>query len=512
MFATYYRDHSPEKLKRFGNPRGDGRNAWAGELKLELENGKILYIDVSVKGVPTPLARKALLDTQGNILNRQYSDGLQSMEEAVHSFLSSNALNNNGLNAVQDLAVIELPIEKVNPVTGLREKAAITVRVGNQTRTGHLWNFAEAKANFRKIFDYATRRALGLPLDAPLPRERSARYLRSFAKNLARQAALYADMDFAHGSLTAGNQTTNGLPADFGTFTSFDAFHGEYVYLYDQLELRNQTDDFSNYIRNLLGYMQAAGYPPVMRQDKLIDEFRNTFRRETTAYRLQRLGLSEDEIGKMPDELTNRFVAASEALRAAIGKELRETYAGKIHPAAFSLREILKGALRVVQLPEAEQRKAWEQLLLPKATWSTLTAGDLFEGKTYAPKVENFLAAVKAVHGELIRQNADIHSTLLRAAKFGGNVRPEANFPAVDALMAAVTNPEADFRDTSRMAESIISALTDHPGGGTELDTVRFPGPAPEHFGCQKSFAAVKRPRFFDGLLRVFSPGAAPGP
>jgi uncharacterized protein YdiU (UPF0061 family) len=475
MFATRYLDYARKSLEELGNPQGDGRAVWAGEQQIKLADGRILYLDFSLKGSGrTPLAR-AVLDRGGEKgLNTQYSDGLQSMEEAVRGFIASNTLARNGLESVQDLAVIELPIQKAIGKSGNTAKAALTVRVGTQTRMGHLEYFTEEPEKFRKLFEYTVKRDLGLPLDAVVTDKVVGDYFLQLGGNTGKESAVYLDNNWLHGSLTRGNQTTKGVPIDFGTFEAMDAFHGEHKYLYERLFTKNQSKDIYDYVERAYTMAKNAGFQSSVSLEQVKKEFTHTYTEKLTDLRLQRLGLTEEQIAALPANLKSEFFNTTEKLALMPGKKPMEFYLGKIKPAAFDLRNILRESLKVAETGAASTDPAWVNALIPKTSWNTLSESDLTkvpQGFKKAPKnaiytemARDYVASVVAIQKQLKNSGADLSAAVERATAISSQARPEAIFPSVEALMQAVRDPSRNFRENSRDAAKIVEALSDLPG------------------------------------------------
>ncbi len=337
--ATRYQDSGSKKA---GEALGDGRAFWLGELQIPMKDGTILYVDFSSKGVgQTPLAWL-------NHSDPLHKDGLQSMEEAVHSFAMSEINLRNGLDTVGDLAVIELPFVKMDKNTKQTAKAAITVRVGNQTRIAHYRYFADNKAQFRKIFEYCVKRDLGLPLEAKVGPEHVEKYLDLFSTNIGEEAARYYDLHAVHASPTAGNRTTRGATIDLGTFRYLDAHHGEYTYLFDKLKLQGQTHQLRGYVQNIHSYAAQAGYmlPAKQTAASSLAKFDFAFEKELTKLSLRRVGLDDESIAKLSPALKRNFLAAVKNMYETLGTEAVKLGGDRfVKAAAYEPREILRKAI-----------------------------------------------------------------------------------------------------------------------------------------------------------------------
>ncbi|NRA47295.1 MAG: hypothetical protein HRU09_20285 [Oligoflexales bacterium] len=202
MFATRYMDSAGKNPEK--DAMGDGRAVWAGQWPVEDDHGKV-YLDVVLKGVGI-----TTLEWIGHS-ESSHKDGLQSKREAVHSYMIGAINADNQLNASTDLAVIELSkLKKYDEKFG-EQAATITVRIGHQTRMGHLsyWSHEAPTGTFKQILNYSVRRALGYHCDRTLGLDDYKLYLAYFVENIADNAARLEDLQALHGSLTRGNMTTS---------------------------------------------------------------------------------------------------------------------------------------------------------------------------------------------------------------------------------------------------------------------------------------------------------------
>jgi nicotinate-nucleotide adenylyltransferase len=453
MFATYYQD-SGGRTK--GEARGDGRAVWSGELVNETPEGKKVYIDTVLKGVgQTPLAWT-------NHEDPGHKDGLQSMEEAIHSFIMSEINLRNGLDTTMDLAVIELPVEKVDKHSGEKRKTALTVRVGNQTRIAHFRYFSTLKQKFPTLANYIIARDLGLPTDATITKENVNGFLEGFTKNLAEEAARYLDLNAAHSSPTVGNRTTKGSTIDLGTFRYLDANHADYTYLFDQLRLGEQTDQLKGYISDILYYMQEAKYEHALTKpeaDKLDWLFDKTYSDALTAQWLNRMGISKEEQAKLSPEAKKSFYLVANELSYKKGKEKRNVGSRNIKPAAFDLRKILSESAHVMALPAEEQQAALEKLFLTERSWATLSSEDI------KPLAEKYHAALKAILKELNPSDETVKHWEEKASHMNHNPRMEAGVQWVQAHerpLLSKLDHGASFVELTNDAEKAVENLLDH--------------------------------------------------
>lgn len=338
-FATRYQDSGSKKE---GEALGDGRAVWTGELLLpdSKQANQTRYIDFVMKGVgQTPLAWL-------NHSDPLHKDGLQSMEEAVHSFIMSEINLRNELDSTADLAVIELPLEKKDKHSGAVEKAALTIRVGNQTRIAHFRYFSDDFDKFKRIFDYCVRRDLGLS-QGPIQQKSYRTYVEMLTTNLAEEAARYFDLHAVHSSPTPGNRTTQGSTIDLGTFRYLDAHHVEYTYLFDQLKLKDQTKQLRGYIDWLYYYFYSAEFSDLIkiRKDDAINLFYKSYRAHLTEMWLYRMGLSSSQIQKLKPETRESFYQATESLFEAVADHTVQFGDRKMNPARYDVRFVLKQAV-----------------------------------------------------------------------------------------------------------------------------------------------------------------------
>ncbi len=356
FLATRYQDSGSKKA---GEALGDGRAFWMGELKIPMENGKTLYVDITSKGVgQTPLAWL-------NHSDPLHKDGLQSMEEAVHSFAMSEVNLRNGLDTVGDLAVIELPFLKLDKNTKQTAKAALTIRVGNQTRIAHYRYFSDDPAQFKKIFEYCVRRDLGLPLNTQIRPGHVDLYIERFAKNIGEEAARYYDLHAVHASPTSGNRTTLGSTIDLGTFRYLDAHHGEYSYLFDQLELGGQTHQLRNYVDDIFNYARRANYP--LSETAATARFNRAFINELTSLWLRRIGLGDAEISRLSPSVRAKFFDTVKRMNETLGTKNVALGGSRIaKAAAYEPRNILKNAVHWQTSSPTE----WEKLFQSERPWA----------------------------------------------------------------------------------------------------------------------------------------------
>lgn len=377
------------------------------------------------------------------------------MSEAAKSFVVSNALAENGIDTPQDLAVIETPLQKFNPHTQQFENAAISIRVGDQTRLAHLRYFAEQGTPKQKeeILKYAVRRALHLPLNAPIGNAQYQSFLTGFTSNLANQAAHYTDLQFVHGSLTYGNQTLQGHPIDYGTFLSLDAQHGDLTYLGHQFKAGDQSDDLKLYLAKLVEFL-----PPEFKErgNDYAAQYHRQYKETLTRLWLKRLGLSDLEISGLTDAAKDRFYQAATAVLKSSGTTTKNFYAGSFTPAAFDLREIFKNSLKISQLPPSEQAQQWEKVFLTQRSWGTLKP--FYLDGVYKKVLDYYTSSIQEISGAI---KSDLTPAIARAESMGANLRPERDFLDTQPLIQTLRSPSSSLERNNEEANKLIQKLVD---------------------------------------------------
>jgi uncharacterized protein YdiU (UPF0061 family) len=400
LIATRYQD-SP--TRNIGDALGDGRAVWIGELRIPRPDGRILYLDVTLKGAgATPLAWK-------NHSNPAHSDGLQKMEEAIHSFIYSEANIDNGIRSTVDLAVLEIPLSKPGP-DGKPMRSAITVRVGKQTRLAHLRYFADQPKQFRKIFDYIVRRDLGLPLASKVTNSHRIEYVDGFVKALAEDTARYYDLHAVHGSPTSGNKTTQGTTIDNGTFRYLDAHHPEYAYLFEKLELggtfgqvaqqKDYIEDLIDYLkrgRALSGYSPLLGYGTLLR--KSLTQFDHILEARLTETFLSRIGLLETERLRLTPKTKHDFYQAAKSLYEVKGSRRIPNGNGRnIVPAGIDVRKVFRNT---AQAAGEGRTQAWQEAFRTERGWGSLSTKDVEPHlRRYRSAVESIVKELEPSHGQ----------------------------------------------------------------------------------------------------------------
>ncbi len=379
MMATYYLDSGK---KEPGGALGDGRAVWTGESR----SGNF-GVDFVLKGIgPTPLAWE-------NHSDSGHKDGLQSMTEAIHSFIHSEANFRNGLDSTVDLAVIEIPQQKLNKYTGKMENATITLRAGDQLRVAHLSYHADNPENFKKIFNYAMKREFGINDDI---RE----FMKKFTVNLAEESARYFDLHAVHGSPTHGNRTLRGATIDMGTFRYLDANHQQYSYLFKRLKYKNQTDHFKMSLDKIL-YLSETAQLISRKTSKEISSssekiFQETYENTLKDIWLGRLGLTEVQMQGLSPQLKDEFYKATLALYQDEAISNTELSGQKVtRTAFFDVRSIFQNVLTNIATNAATSNlivksREWQNSSLKAKVFFDKISGGQFVGPLHMHKLANF--------------------------------------------------------------------------------------------------------------------------
>jgi uncharacterized protein YdiU (UPF0061 family) len=455
FFSTYYQDSDTNEQ---GAARGDGRMVWTGEIQKKMPDGRIIYLDVTLKGIGrTPMAWT-------NHSNPGHSDGIQGMDEAMHSYIMSEASVRNQLDSTVDLAVIELPDwikEKTH--SGVPEKGAITIRIGNQTRIAHLRNFVEDPIQFRKILDYVIRRDLNLPLETKVTRQHFDRFRNQFVDNLAVETARYYDLHAIHGAPTGGNRTTQGSTIDLSTFKYLDAHHSGFTYLFDRRMLGgefDQIEQMSKYISNFAAHVLWSHYQyPISaaQKDQMMSMFKARISVMLETLLFNRLGLSPSDVKQLSPETRTKFVKVVREVFEATGSRGFDVGWKTITPAAYDPREILKNTFRVLQSPRDHWTSGIRKLFQTDRSWRSHISAD--------PDFQNYLNVVTEILSEL-KLETPKPEWVRRAERIGRNYRQEVGKTAFEAtegpLMERIRYGE-EFSSLSARAERVIQSLVDEP-------------------------------------------------
>ncbi len=487
FFSTYSTEFRPDGATENTGSLGDGRVTWSGEIILPLANGQTIYLDVSLKGVGrTPLAKPFEKDAKGNITNLQYSDGLQTMSEGARSFIASQAVDGNGVNAVVDLAVFELPLKKVDPFSEKLENASLTVRVGNQTRISQFEFHHQSPENFKIFFNYAVKRNLGLPLTTAVDTSHVEKYLVDLNKALATQAAYFVDLAFVHGSPTAGNQTTAGMPIDYGTFMAMDAHHGEMAYMNGQLFVKDQSMVISNYMGLVTHFMELPSYPGVtpLNLNWLYSEFDLQFKKVLTELWLERLGLTSIQIKSLSAKDKRLFYIAANSLQTSAERTVK-FYGGEIKPSAFDMRKVFRESIRVSFMDPEKRMNAWISVLTPSQNWNANKRKDFRRRSAFAnrylkePKLNLamriYLYQLTEMVNHLQLPQEAFNEMIERAKYINRPSRIESTFPDLSPLIKHMRDPDQTYTQNNAEAQKLIDSLVDRPQNGcrTLLNSIK---------------------------------------
>ena len=490
-FATYYCDVAPDHPE-FHLKSGDGRVVWIGEITSLPNNENISPLDVTLKGVGrTPIAIDIINGPDGKPHPQalQYGDGLQTMSEAVRSFIASEAMVGNEIRTTVDLAVFELPFLKRNPVTGKKEKAALTVRIGPQVRIAHLEYHKKGSPEHKKLLDYVIRRTLRLSSNQELGDKEALDYLYATALRFAQVAAKYRDAHFFHGSLTSSNISTDGFAFDFGTLMAMDVFQPEIKSdAAHKAKAKDQWRNIFGRVGQLVGHVQAAGYLKEPLDSRISDSFStkgsllkteiaNFFVShmdgQFTIATLKRLGLT----GYQLDDLIKRGVLPSvagfmdqvEQLQEYLSPHLGNYMGRQIYPTAFDIRKILRSSLAIALLPQEKQEAEWRKVFLIKRSWSTFKDKDL-----RLSHMRNYINELAILASNLQDYGVDLRAAADRALEIGAEPRKEGFFPDDSQLIRFIQtgnnsylnrifNKGATYEEYTSMALNLSDSLIAHP-------------------------------------------------
>jgi uncharacterized protein YdiU (UPF0061 family) len=441
MIATRYQDSD---TKDPGEALGDGRAVLSGELQLRGAHGEIIYLDILLKGIGiTPLA-------WSNHEDPLHKDGFQSMDEAAHSFVQSEASYQNGSLGTIDLAVIELPFLRPGN-DGKMISAAITIRLGTQTRLAHLRYFVDQPKKFAQIYEYSVKRDLGLSLDTKVTAKVVDQHLKQFSERLASEAAFYYDMHAVHGSPTMGNRTTNGGGIDFGTFRYLDAHHQNYRYLFDQLQLGGkygQTAQIKDYLTDMFLMLDLAKYrkrPSLSRQKELRLLFNQKFKEILIQRALTRLGLTPDQIEKLSERSKNQFYSAYKNLNEVEGAEVKLPDGRKVRPAFFDVRKVLSQSMSASDSDSNSKAwpEAWKEAFNNERSWRSRVTS-----KAASQAKDEYRSAITNLAKRLNPSKIEMSEISERAERMAKNTRDD---PKENLL-----NWDSKYKDSKEVLESVF--------------------------------------------------------
>lgn len=416
--STFYTGSS--RTGHAGEANGDGRVIWHSELQFHQIDDRIAYLDLLIKGIgQTPNAWT-------NHPDEQHRDGLLSMREAVHSFIMSEANRLNHLNSPVDVAVIEIPNQKLNSKTGQYENAAISIRLGNQTRIAHLDYHSKNQNSFRTLANYIVNRSLGYASNHEVTLGDVEDYLYQFARHLGIEAARYNDLHLLHGSPTSGNFTTNGGMTDLGTLQYLDAHHEDLRYFANHLTYGNQTFEFLSQIRYVLYSFQKSNYFPFVSdlENVLIQIFEETKKQELTQLWLERLGLNKDLRSLISSKTKRKFYDATLRLFLAKGDKKKDVGAQKIFPAKYDMRNVFSKVIKTIDTLGKTKNKNYriiennliESLFISDRSWATTEKSQIIgERKQWIPRyfVKKKLSHIDSDIRDFLQETKNIYNTIM---------------------------------------------------------------------------------------------------
>ncbi len=466
-FATRYRDGAiPNAPLSMPYPDGDGRVVWLGSFTHKFENGHEAELDVTLKGAGrTPLARPVPFDPKYQMLVdwRQYGDGLQTMSEAVRSFIATQALSANNCSTLADLAVFELPSLKLDPLTKRWERAALTVRIGIQFRPAHLACFARRPIEIRPLVDYLIRKNLNISDTTKITADHLETYLSEFARSLGTHAADLDDLHFIHGSLTKSNLTLTGHIMDYGTLLTPDVAHAEYKDSRGQQNFGVQVYQLRLNLLYLLRSLEVSGYGWVKSLEAdLVNKFDRSYLAETLMKRAKRLGTGVFYDSPSDKNYWARFYEVTEKIAAAKSPRRTNYYGQDIYPSAFDLNAILKGSLKIFKLPADQQPAAWIKLFIPTQSWSTTKAEDLAVGSEFHAIVSEYIAVISAFADEYVKTGISLDQAITNAAAIGRPTKSEALFPDYSNVLREVRNTWSNPARNTALALKVAASLVEY--------------------------------------------------
>lgn len=297
--ATYYYDSPPPKEddpfggsgwsppeKQPGEARGDGRVIWLGEFVIRRDDGTLLFLDVTSRGVG---AVKPLAWT--NHPKGTHQNGRQEFDEGPISYVNSAANWENQLDTSVDLVTF---------VVGDR---TITVRAGNMTRFAHFRYHDDDLKRMIRITDYIINRTLGRKPDAPVAGGDARTYLDRVALRLGENSARTRALRMVHGSPTYGNMGTAGGFLDTTTNVYLPQYDLNWRSSMGE-SLKDAEFHAENYIsRFWQSYYQSGAYEHYVRMGSIDAALlvRRTHSRRYAQLLLLRLGIPADRIGAISE-------------------------------------------------------------------------------------------------------------------------------------------------------------------------------------------------------------------
>jgi uncharacterized protein YdiU (UPF0061 family) len=450
LFATYYQD---SLTKNPGDAIGDGRAAWFGEIGLEQTDGTVARVDIVGKGIgATPFAW--LNHSRGT-----HRDGLMHVGEGIHDFITSEVAFKLGLETNRTLAVIEIPDLKMDERTGKLLKSVITIRIGPQFRIAHLRFFQDQPEKLRTVATYLIRRMLRLDEDAPVSSAEAMKYLEALADKMGEQSALYRLLGAVQRNPTSGNRTLVGGAIDTGTFRFLDANHPGYPVLAGRFKLSEQHGFFRDDLADVVKYLAPTGLLPRGPLDEELNKrFENAYRRTFADGIFQRLGLSPDEIARIPKARRQSIVSVFSALFDAKGAKW--TFGGeKIGASAFDTRYVFSNFWNTFSEAGPNTWRKNLMRLFTEKQRSWIGISDVFAA-IVAKRLISELGPVLRI----LNLKKPPHAWSEKAEALYGKRRfePQLADAALEApISRAVAEGEKGWVDLSRMAEESIDAQVD---------------------------------------------------
>jgi hypothetical protein len=416
--------------------------------------------------------------------NASHADGKQSIREAIYSFVVGKANSMNGLDSTRDLAVFVMKDAEGKPTRSL------TVRVGKQTRISHYRYHSDNPENFKKLADYIVRRDLGLPRDAPVTKSVAYQYIQKFSKNLGEEVGRYMDLDLLHGSPTNGNRTTSGATIDLAEFWYFDANHGGFSYLFDQMKMKDQTETMRDYINSIRYYMQQGQYdsiPAESRWSAATNSFNLALEESFLNGRLMRVGLTRAQIDSLPKDMKARALNVMlKMFKAQSAKPVNVAWE-PIIGAAFDTRSVLSRTLRVMtEYPDLKSRV--NALFTNDRSWSSAPTPSASKiQKSYLRTVSEIFAYLKV---------SDFSPSIARAEQISGKPRLELG---------------EDFIANSNNYQKYIKPIVDNIVAGTSTRIQYANGKTGKRGTCRSDDDSSKNDQCVSTTPTADSPFSATG-
>ena len=455
--ATNYNDNMNK-----GPGHGDGRAFLAGEVSIPLSDGRVIRLDVMIKG--------------SGRTKPGWRDGLLSLREAVHDFLTSKRNVRQQLDSTIDLGVIALGGQKY--VEGEKDPVptGLLIRVGQQMRPAHLGGQGDSPENSRKMLEYLVRKNLGLAMDHPVGVDEIKKYVIGFVTNLAEEGARADDLGFSHGMMHPSNLTTSGGSIDFGTSRQMDGYHAPF----------NRYQSYVDILMEYIGFTRPGNHPtrsqlklkvgtPIssaiheanMRDPVVSDLMKNelsyekmnalysdTYEEILSKLWLTRLGLTPEQIARMPDETRTNFYRAALTL---VDKRVERKAELDMH-GAFS-----RSLAIISKLPEDTKLSAYDGLFDADRKWGNTQA-------SYPKEIGNYIAATRQILNEM-GDATEIEQATARAK--GVLPRKRADYSVASTkdpfqsdeekrLYRQVQDPKISLVQNSKLADQIVEDTIHH--------------------------------------------------